>query len=212
MGPTLGTVFFELRNECVMLHWKWQEFVTLFGTKTERIELLNDAAGLFFWIVQDTLWDDVLLRIARITDPPRSAGRDTLSLQRLPLLVATTFRGQVEALLQDCLTKCTFARDWRNRRIAHTDLVLAVQQMSATPLASASRQNVKDALHAIVKLLNAVQEHYARSESMYELHPPGNAESLLCVLRDGLQVEARRIERLDSGNWNPDDFDPPIPI
>lgn len=33
MGTELGGVFFELRKECVMLHWKWQEFVALFGTK-----------------------------------------------------------------------------------------------------------------------------------------------------------------------------------
>src|SRR6266542_725941 len=115
MGPALGNVFFGLRNECVLLHWKWQEFVVLFGTKPERIELLNEAAGSFFWIVQDTLWDDVLLRISRLTDPPRSAGKHTLSLQRLPLLVPTTFRGQADILLQECLTKCNFARDWRNR-------------------------------------------------------------------------------------------------
>jgi hypothetical protein len=159
MGAELGGVFFELRNQCIMLHWKWQEYVALFGTKPERIELLNEAAGAFFRVVQDTLWEDVLLRIARITDPARSAGSDTLSLQRLPFLVETTFRREVEALLQECLSKCTVARDWRNRRIAHNDLVLATE-MSARPLAPASRQNVKDALHAVVKLLNAVQEHY----------------------------------------------------
>ena len=123
MGSALGNVFFELRNECVMFHWKWQEYVVLFGTKPERIELLDEAAGAFFWIVQDTLWDDVFLRIARLTDPPRSAGKDTLSLRRLPLLVAAAFQGQVDTILQECLSKCEFARAWRNRRIAHTDLV-----------------------------------------------------------------------------------------
>lgn len=212
MGTELGGVFFELRNECVMLHWKWQEFVALFGTKPERIAILNEAAGAFFWVVQDTLWDDVLLRIARLTDNPTVAGKDTLTLKRLPTLVEAPFRSVVDGLLQECLTKCRFARDWRNRRIAHTDFVLALERSNATPLEAASRQSVNYALHAIVKLLNAVQEHYTRSESTYAPRPAGNAEALLYVLRDGLQFETARIRRIESGDLGPDDFAQPSPI
>jgi hypothetical protein len=47
---------------------------------------------------------------------------------------------------------------------------------------------------------------------MYELHSPGNAVSLLCVLRDGLEAEARRIRRIESGELGPGDLGPPTPI
>ncbi|MFB3917100.1 MAG: hypothetical protein ACE14M_10250 [Terriglobales bacterium] len=208
MGSELGNVFFRLRNECVMLHWKWEEFVALFGTRPERIELLNRAAGAFFWVVQDTLWDDVLLRIARLTDPPQSRGKYNLTLARLTELVALPLRQKVEALFQGCAARSAFARDWRNRRIAHSDLALALDHRTAEPLASASRKHVNDALAAIVAVLNAVQVHYLRSESMYELTPHGNAVSLLYVLRDGLKAEEDRIKRLKSGNYTPDDFGP----
>jgi len=83
--------------------------------------------------------------VERRADRPAIAGRHTVTLKRLPMLVEPSFRSAVNGLLQECLTKSEFARDWRNRRIAHNDLVLATQ-MNATPLAPASRQNVKDRL------------------------------------------------------------------
>ncbi len=75
MGKDLGSVFNELCNELAWLYIKWNQYVELYGTKSSRIELTNQAAPLFFRIVQDTLWEDTLLHIARFTDPPKSAGK-----------------------------------------------------------------------------------------------------------------------------------------
>ncbi|MCI0624487.1 MAG: hypothetical protein L0387_23045 [Acidobacteria bacterium] len=206
MGKELGDLYFRLWNECVLLHWKWEEFVTLFGTSPERLALLNKAAGAFFRVVQDTLWEDVLLHISRLTDPPRSAGKDTLSLQRLPVLVDDTIKPEVEKQLEACLTACEFARDWRNRRLAHRDLRLALDDPTSVPLAPASRKAVKDALAAIAALLNSVELRYTGLTVMYDLHPLGNAECLLCVLQDGLQAEADRCERIKSGKFTREDL------
>jgi hypothetical protein len=212
MGTELGNIFFELRNESILLHWKWEEFVTLFGTSSERVSLLNKSARAFFRIVQDSLWGDVLLHIARLTDPPRSAGKDNLTVGKLPELVAAPIREKIQTLLQECVAASAFARDWRNRRIAHSDLALALKEAGARPLAPASRKSVKETLSAFVKLLNAVQVHYLGSEAMYELRPLGNAEALLYVLQDGLKAEKDRFKRLKSGNYEPDDFGPREPI
>lgn len=87
MGEELGLLFYALWKEITWLHLKWHEYVTLFGTKSSRIELLNDVAPLFFRIVQDSLWDDILLHIARTTDPPKSSGKKNLIIRRLASLV-----------------------------------------------------------------------------------------------------------------------------
>jgi hypothetical protein len=69
MGEELGELYDALWQQVAWLYQKWGEYVVLFGTKPSRVELLNLAAPKFFRIVQDTLWKDVLLHIARLTDP-----------------------------------------------------------------------------------------------------------------------------------------------
>ena len=67
MGEELGSIFHALWNEVAWLHQKWDQYNILFGTKPSRINLMNETAPLFFRIVQDSLWEDTLLNIARLT-------------------------------------------------------------------------------------------------------------------------------------------------
>lgn len=57
-------------------------------------------------------------------------------------------------LIAETIKLTEFCRDWRNRRIAHRDLKLALEQPT-TPLAAGSRAQAKDALKAIANVLNA---------------------------------------------------------
>jgi hypothetical protein len=212
MSPDLGPFFYGLWNECALLHWKWGEYRILFGTKPERVDILIAAAGTFFRLVQDTLWENILLHIARLVDPPKTKGKSNLTLRRLPGLVDPAIRAQTEQLLQCCRDKAQFAVDSRHRRLAHCDLDLALQQ-GAQPLAPASRASVQEAIDAIAALLNSVDLHYRNQTVAYGALPPiGNAESLLYVLMDGLAAEDRRRERLLSGNLAPEESNPPQEI
>jgi len=88
MGQALGTQFAALWQEVAYLHIKWAEFVDLYGTKPARIELLNRAAPKFFRMIQDLLWEETLLHIARLTDAPSSAGKKSnLTIRNLVPLV-----------------------------------------------------------------------------------------------------------------------------
>ena len=208
MGPELGKLFYELWTECAWLHTKWNEHVTLFGSRPERIELLNDTAPIFFRIVQDSLWEDVLLHITRLTDPPKSAGKQNLTLQCLVPLVDDQIRPRLMEAVEKLKNTCDFARDWRMRRIAHRDLALVLGS-SASPLAHASRQNVRLALSAIEEFLNLIDMHYRNASNSFEAFAPfGNAEQMLYVLRDGLIAEKQRQARLESGRPEPDDINP----
>src|SRR5262245_20632655 len=83
MGPELGEIYAALWQEVAWIHSKWAEYVVLYGTKESRVDLLNRAAPRFARLIQDTLWEDVVLHIARLTDPPKSTGKHNLSLQSL---------------------------------------------------------------------------------------------------------------------------------
>src|SRR5213594_2144410 len=86
MGPHLGPVYNALWNEVAWLHAKWHEYKELYGEKPPRLELLNRASGFFFRIVQDTLWENTLLHLARLTDPAVVAGKSNLTIRALPEL------------------------------------------------------------------------------------------------------------------------------
>jgi hypothetical protein len=209
MGQHLGPVYHALWNEVTWLHAKWHEYEELYGAKPARLDLLNRAAGLFFRIVQDALWEDTLLHLARLTDPPWSSGKENLTILRLSALVDDgALREQLDALLTEAQLKTEFARDWRNRRIAHRDLAKALGE-GAKPLASASRNHVDDALRALAAVLNRVNSFYLKSELVFDvITPMTGSVALLYVLRDGLAAEERRLARFRAGRPDPDDLGP----
>ena len=88
LGPQLGPIFSELRDDLAWLQVKWGEYRELYGTSPERIDLMNSAAGLFFRILQDTLWEDALLHLCRLTDPAVMGNKQNLSINALPELCA----------------------------------------------------------------------------------------------------------------------------
>ena len=207
MGDELGSLYHALWNELAWLYSKWGEYVELFGTKPSRIELVNRAAGHFFRIVQDSLWEDALLHIARLTDPPKSVGKENLTIRKLPqLIVQEPLKKKVSELIDVAVEKAEFCRDWRNRHIAHKDLKLALSS-GAEPLKPASRAKVKEALSSISDVLNALSNHYMDSTTMFDgVGNVGGAVSLLYVLDDGLRAEEERNERRKAGDYRAEDY------
>ena len=210
MGEDLGRLYSALWQSLATTFFYWSEYVVLFGTKPERIQLLNQAAPHFFRMLQDELWDNSLLHLARLTDRASSPGkgaRTNLTIEALPpLIVDAELRGNVSRLIAEATRKTDFCRDWRNRRIAHSDLMLALEQPT-TPLAGASRLQVKDALNAIADVLNAIANHFFQSETFFDLDVSnGGALSLLYVLDDGVRAEDLRRQRLVVGKPLEDDL------
>jgi hypothetical protein len=200
MGSELGAIYNALWQQLAWLHSKWAEYVELFGTRESRISLMNEAAPRFFRIVQDSLWDDVLVHVARLTDPPKSAGRANLTIQRLPLLVEVAVKAEVEAKIAAALTRCAFARDWRNRRIAHRDYELELDLPGANPLTPTSRQMVREALASLSEVINAVGLHYLDSTNLFDSGSShSGALSLLYVMDAGLEAQRQRAARMHAG-------------
>lgn len=210
MGAELGPLYDAMWQQVAWLHNKWGQYVELYGTKESRLTLLNQAAPLFFRVVQDTLWEDVLLHIARLTDSPESMKKANLSIRRFPAAIdddATKLA--VETLIEEAIAASEFCRDWRNRHIAHRDLQLALDG-AARPLEAASRAKVKEAIKALDVVLNAISNHYLDSATSFG--PVGmsrGARSLLYFLDDGIKADHARRERMRNGTSTPDDFDQP---
>ena len=204
MGQSLGEQYSVLWQEVAAIHRNWREFVELYGTKRDRLDLLNRAAGSFFRMVQDSVWDGTLMHLSRLTGSSKSTGKDNLTIRNFPNLISdATKKKQVEQLVQEVIDKTEFCRDQRNRRLGHLDLKLALGQ-PAVPLADADKAKVDAALKAIVDVMNAVG-----GETAYGMFsPPNGVVGLLYVIDDGLKAEEQRSERLRQGKPLDGDFKP----
>jgi hypothetical protein len=214
MGEPLGSLYWGLWQHLAMTYSHWKQYVELYGTKETRIDLLNRAAPQFFRMIQDELFEVILLHLSRITDPAYSFGKkekSNLSIQALAEHIAdTTRKAEVENLVDHALKATEFAHAWRNRHVAHKDLKLALDQETSTALPDASRKQVKEALNSISTVLNLVAKHYLDSGTAFAAVASfQGAESLLYVLHAGLKARDEQLKRLEAGEPLEGDFDTP---
>ncbi len=214
MGPELGTVYNVLYNDVSWLHAKWEQYRRLFAKSERRIELLNETAGYLFRIIQDTVFEDVVLGLARLTDPIRTGRgqkqQQNLTLQRLPSLVSDTqLRLELTVLVKAALDACSTPRAWRNKRLAHRDLDVALATVG-DPLEGISRAAIEAGLAAFRTLLNRLERYYWDSETYYHMVITniGDADSLVYYLSKGLKAERSWRERLQAGAPLPEDLAP----
>lgn len=191
MGEELGVVFYVLHRELVALHAIWQQYQQLFGKDDETVSLLNRTAGLFFKIAQDEIWDGVLLRISRMTDPPITRGKKNLTINSLPPLIDDQLlKGEVEDLCTRAVVTATFARERRNKRIAHQDHDY-YRDREATPLSGISRVKVEEMLDSIRTVLNRINLHYRDATNVYE-------QFVAFTGADQLVSRLRKLEKLEA--------------
>ncbi len=133
-----------------------------------------------------------MLHMARLTDSPKSVGKDNLTVFNLPNLVAdANLKKQLADLLEEVRGKTAFCRDWRNRRFAHHDLLLAVGDGKAVALKAPAKAKVSAALEALDDVLNAIERRYYRGMCDFTaITAHKGAATLLYTL--GFGVKARK--------------------
>lgn len=206
MGKELGVQYAEFWQELAQLNITWSEFMELYGTKKSRIELMNRSAGHFFRMVQDSLWEGLMLHIARLTDRPIVAGRTNLTLHNLPALIPdAALKAKIDRLCTEATDKTKFARDWRNRHIAHRDLDLALG--TATPLPAVEIKQVNEALDCFTEILNSIAAPYLDSTTSFKhsvrIH---GAVELLYLIDAGHTLQAQHRKRIEAGDFDPEIF------
>jgi len=210
MGPELGRVCAALYHDVVWLHMRWAMYRQLFAKSDRRIALLNDTAGMFFGFFQRVLFEDIVLGLARLVDPCQSKGKDNLSLQRIQKLVKDPqIKSDIRTLTDAAVAACASMRCWRNRRIAHRDLSLALAT-AAEPLPGISHTAIEEALCAVRDLLNRLELHYCDRTIGYEhtITAPGDGDALVYYLNDGLKATREREQRIRDGTYTAVDLAP----
>lgn len=203
----IDDVYEELKTEITWLHGRWVVYRQLFAESEKRIDLLNDCASAFFYIIQDVLIGEIQISLSKLTDQARSGKFNNLSLEQLQALVDThgdqTLAAQTRLVLDQLHSKCEPFRVWRNKRLAHLDLTTAMKS-NADPLPGISRQMIEDALSLVREFMNKIEGHYRDSEVGYEhfiMHSDG--EALVAMLRSGMRYEELlKEEKISYDDWH----------
>lgn len=185
MGQSLGDLHHDIENDVAWLLRKWNEFDVLFDGDDEQLALLNRVASNFFYSLQQRWYEDAMLHISRLTDPPESGrGRQSnLTVRRIPAEIADTgLKAAVDAAVGVALAKSEFARVWRNKRLAHSDLQFSGRR-SLAGLPAATRVAVREAVDALCEPTILIARHFGRSAALASGRDPWGVQSLLTHLR-----------------------------
>jgi len=208
LGENLGPVYLSLLEETITLNAKWAEFKKLYGDSQERLDLLNRSASFFFRLIEDILFEDIVLHIAKLTDKEETLGKKNLTIKRLSALISDNELAlEINGLIQICISNSDFTRDRRNRHSAHLDLQLAIEN-GAEPLEAITRKQIETSIQSINNLLNKIEGHYLESETYFQLITTGTAEDLVFELNYSKQHQDKRKNRILSGNYHPEDLEP----
>jgi hypothetical protein len=189
----ISVVYKALRSEISWLHGRWICYKQLFAASPKRIDLLNESAGTFFYIIHYILLDEVQVMLSKLTDPARTKKFENLSLyllqERIDHHADSVLASECQCLLDRLHEQCEPFRIRRNKQLAHLDLNTALKS-PLVPLPDISRQMIEEALQTLRKYMNAIEGHYNDSEWDYEAFiMTSDGEDLVVTLRDGLRYE-----------------------
>jgi hypothetical protein len=103
-----------------------------------------------------------------MTDPPGTGKHKNLTVQSLsPLITDSTLRAEAQDLCTKAVAAAEFAREHRNKRIAHQDHNY-LSNRNSNPLSGISRAAVESMLAALRNVLNHLDNHFRDNTVLYE--------------------------------------------
>lgn len=178
LGEDFATVFYEVRNEWLTGLVRLKEYRVLFSDN-DAVKLVNAAGGAFMWDVQQIFWRDLLLHVTRLTDPATMGRHENLSVQALQA-EHPELHAAVQALVDRAVAAAEAPRDWRNRRISHTDLGLAIDP-EADSLAPTSLRQVQAALDAVHAVIQTIAYEVAKHNILNDVAIQPRAQAFLAT-------------------------------
>lgn len=197
MPKEMEEEFRLIQNELFTVIAKWRTFIDLYGTES-HVVLLNQTAPLFFHIVQDTFVDDVILSIGRLLDPPKSMGKENLSIAHLIDHIAkaglTALHAEVSDLYLSIRGDAAQLTTIRNKRLAHNDLA-EKQAESASLYVGVSRNFIEEKIQRLCDLMNKIHVTLSDTETYYAsagILPDGSPALLEALRRAHNSINKKR--------------------
>lgn len=175
----------RLWNEIVLVNDAWAQYQHLYGSSSERVQILNGCARWFFALTQRALLREVILGISRLTDRVRSGSFDNLVIGCLLLDPAVDqyegLRAELASAVQLAVSAASDVRAHRNKYIAHLDHATALGSPDA-PLPKLPRAGITVAIDALGTAYNLHGKRIHSSHAFMDLQPLGGADALVRAL------------------------------
>ena len=180
--------FTDLKEDMTVLSLHLNVFRTLYAEDPANVELLNTIASGTFWVLQNALHDSIVLRVARLTDPPKMGGRDNLTLRALIEAVEndgdTLLAERLRKKYADVETQTGPVIKLRHKVTAHTD---RPTRRGAAPVPTVRIEELNQAVKSIGAFLNVFDHAVNGSQAAYPLAiMDGEGEVLLRRLREAV--------------------------
>lgn len=191
--PDLESDLDILTNDYVWLRTQFSLFHGLFGTRKERIDLMNNASPFFFVQIQKALIATVITGVFRLAGSPVS-GRGPNSKKNLvlsSLLDDETYgdwsgRDKFETEIKKVRHALNPLREIRNKSIAHRDLEIARQtRVSQNP----EFGEIYNAIEAMGEAIQVAQAEIRNTTYCLEaLGPIEDELHVLDLIRIGIEI------------------------
>ena len=194
MPKDLQDLFEPLKNQLIWVHAKWNISQQLFDHSKERLELLSRIAPSFFRIMDFVYRDDLFISICRLTDQTKQQ-----SLNRLIKILKNHMNHQkytdLTAIMANINQKTVPLTEWRNRKIAHSELVMNIKK-GPDPLPEVTRNSINEVLEDMRKLMDEVEVYFTGNSTAYEyVALQGDGNNIAYILSE---YENQRIEKIKS--------------
>jgi len=211
MDENAKTVYECLKSEVTGVHVLWRLYTQLFQRENRDFDpLLERETVVTFWVFRNSLIDEIILMVGRLTDPSKTSGWTNLSLKQLIELLSSDgsisqypqLISSLETQLTKLTDKCEKIRSYRNKTIAHNDLKTALSgfeeeesdlfiwwKLLSDVLPDIEREIV-ETLAGLSDFLNTIERTVFNKPTNYEFAGPpvgSNGHSLVSLLKDGLE-------------------------
>ena len=197
--PNLENDLDILTNDYVWLRTQFSLFKSLFGTKKERIDLMNDASPVFFAQIQKALLATVITGVFRVAGSQvsgrgKNARKNLVLFSLLDLETYGDWPGRDKYETDTIKVKHALEplKEMRNQSIAHRDLEIARNERVAKNPKFAEIHKAIEAMGAAIQVAQAEIRN-----TTYVLEPIGPVEDELHVLdliRIGIEISEKENE------------------
>lgn len=177
------------------LNYRWKLHKDLFQG-ARQYELFNEAGSNVWVALRESLLDAIFMDISRLLDPPKSCGKDNLSIKRLlPMATSKKYEEVLGAKHTEAADLyLRLIRPWRNQRLSHNDVDTHIGQTGLPDVSFAEIDKLIAKINDVARFIVLCDTDVDR-DFVPMVTPKAWTQRLFRVLREGIEQLPPKIRK-----------------